>query len=528
MSKARKSEDPLLEEILAAAAHRREAFDRRPAGWPFDVDKDDWVGKILDLVGDILAALTICIEVRLGASLQSQQADKGYVAKQRGVELLAKLILYGFAFDLIVCLFWARPLAPFLLGAALLWWSASCYQNFVATTARDFSIPLALGLTLICLALLGLNSFNAVADPQQVHTGEVWLARGRLRFEEWTHLSLTRVLILGTALLALAAIVPNLRPVTHFKRAKAIVAFGKILILVLTSFTIYAQSPLQKEVGQIHAEIVHRYRASLKKEWNADARTVAAHTLSRHLDSMTAPEWFHLAKQLRSVDRAARASLLPGDARSVDRQIFAEARPSEFSVAPQPPRPLDGQAQVETMNLIGQSPTTNHDLDRQEQAAVFREASAKRSQYRGAESEKAATLFVDTLVEFFAPTPHASNIATGFADAFIGGARERVVSLIVRRFISKESSDTVELDRQDIRSVIQSSGTKGQAATIIRDTISRAVSWTRPSPPLPPKYLQEGIKEGMRTERLRDIKPKLGLWGFLEHGRIFEHVRFFK
>jgi hypothetical protein len=235
-------------------------------------------------------------------------------------DLTAGDILFGlavpiFLFDLVVCLVWGRVLVPFVLVAFLLLFGLGGRSLF-AKVCFDVAVPVAIGLTIVSLALLGLNRFNDWADPADVESVQRDLAQARLTIDEWTALSLWRLVILATVLVALVALIGNLRPVERVKQALAGLSLVQAVLIVLTSVAVYAQVPMQKALDKTHGEIASEYRASLENEAEhdaaragaeaqAEAETASAQTVRALILSPTAAEQRELRALLASIDKRA-------------------------------------------------------------------------------------------------------------------------------------------------------------------------------------------------------------------------------
>jgi hypothetical protein len=292
------------------------------------------------------------------------------------------LPLWILAADLVVCALWARQLLPFLLGAALAWAAAGRRENALARTARDLARPIGIGITVVAGALVVLNLSGRAISPARVHGAEDALARFRVRLEDWTHLSLWRVLILGTVLIVLAVAFTKLDVAGRVERAKGALGFVQVLLLVLTSFVIYAQAPLQNQVHDARARAVARWRAALEREWSADARTIAARSVRQSLPSLTAAERSQLRAAVTAIDAQRPTAATAAAALADDMQGRGRAAP--FGPSLDSYRPALAATAVESAPLAVQ-----------QRAARAREARASSAESRASQATRIA---VDALV----------------------------------------------------------------------------------------------------------------------------------
>jgi hypothetical protein len=336
-------------------------------------------------------------------------------------ELRARLILLGLAIDFIVCAWWARPLLPFLLGGAVLWLLAENRQGAFAKTARDLLPPLFVGLTLVCAGLIGLNEFDSHADQATVNSVELRMSHWRLAVNGWTDLSLERLLILATLLLALAVRFTQLKPVIRFKQAQAVVGSFQTVLLVLASISIYAQVPLQRNLDHTDARIASHYRAALKRELDAKAVAVAAQTIEHRVQKMKPRERRQLGLLFRSVDRAARADRV--SVHSIDAYMF-ESAPSESA----------GAAVAKLQSLIDPPPTSGRQLDAEANAVPSQAAMATRSEQKTAQIVDLASITVSSLLSLSLPIQ--SEWVHTIIDDWIGNLADRLEPRVAKLFTS--------------------------------------------------------------------------------------------
>lgn len=311
---------------------------------------------------------------------------------------LATVVFWLFVFDLLVCLAWARTLTPFLLGAAVAWWLATGREGALARTARELAAPVAIGLTIVSAALAALNVFGAAVPPAHVHSVEDGLARVRLSISAWTHLSLWWILVLGTGLLLLAVLATELDAVGRVKQAKRALGFTQTLLLVLCSFVVYAQAPLQKQVDRAHARAANEWRAALEREWRADADTIAARSVRQAAQTLPPAGRHRLLALVSAIDPDPHARP------DVVVEAYELELLGERSGAPLQPEPgLSRFRPPEEQRLVDPTPTSRAGLDAQQRAARAREAGATRSERRAGQATAAALTTVEAIVGLTLP-----------------------------------------------------------------------------------------------------------------------------
>jgi hypothetical protein len=251
----------------------------------------------------VVGRIILGLEKRLGGAVTAGQ--DGAPVPLRRVAAQARLVFCLFWFDTAACLASGHPLTPYLLGSALVWWWSAAHPGTVARTARSVAGQLFVGLSVVCVALVTLNTLDGAITPTTVHSFERWLARVRLAVASWTHMSLGRLLLLATVLLVLVVVALRLKPVTRFEQVHKWVGSAQAVLLVLTSFVIYVQAPLQLQVDRTHKRIVTEYRAARERQWDAQAHALGARALVQTVQSMTHSQQADLGRLVERVDGAA-------------------------------------------------------------------------------------------------------------------------------------------------------------------------------------------------------------------------------
>jgi hypothetical protein len=348
-----------------------------------------------------------------------------------------RIVAGAFLFDLVACLLWAPPLLPFLLVAAALHWYSAGREQLLAKVAGDLAAPLLVGLTLVSLALLGLNAFSAVVDPAQVHAAEERLAEIRLAIAEWTDLSLGGLLIFGTALLALAVLVLSIDVVERVKQAQAAIGFLQTVLLVVTSFAIYAQAPLQTAVARTHDRVVRQYRAAVHREWSADARTASANTVRHSLQRLIAQ---HTTRQLADLTAAIKA-----------REDASRTRVGRVVLGLEHSQPTGETGTLEERTVIDPTPKTRDQQAAQAAATQAREQQATRSERRAERAVSAALLLLPKLASLGVQIdPEALKVAF---DALVDRFAEAKDAVVRRLFLSTERRRGAPVDELPSRAL---------------------------------------------------------------------------
>jgi hypothetical protein len=190
--------------------------------------------------------------------------------------LCAWIVLVLFYFELLGFASWGGELAWLLMVGAAVWWVSAGRRGVLAATARDLAVLVLTGLTIVFVALCGLNEYFTSVRPSTVKSVEESLARFRLVFTGRLSISPALLLIAGTVALALAVTWANLDAAKHYKRAQRALGSSQTLLLVLCSLVIYAQSPLQRNVRVVHNQLTNAYRAALEQQWKAQSESAAA------------------------------------------------------------------------------------------------------------------------------------------------------------------------------------------------------------------------------------------------------------
>ncbi len=396
------------------------------------------------------------LEERLGgASLEdphpvAQRAAGAW--PRRHPRLCAWIVLVLFWVELCAFASWGVELLPFLLVGGAVWWVSVRKRGVLAVTARHLSALLLMGLTILCVALCGLNQWLASVKPATVQGAEETLARFRLTFTDLTSLSLVPVLIVGTVLVALAVIYTNLNAAKRYDRVQSSLGSFQTLLLVLCSFVIYAQSPLQQEVHVAHDHVINAYRAALERQWKADAEKKEATPTRRSLEAMKPSQQQQLGSVLRSIYFAGHEN--PHSVSVIESKVFetsAQQTAADVSAAK-----LDAIASAEGNIDIGRVPVTPRELDDQIEVATAAEDAASH-EVRAA--HQAASVVISTIVRIIElATPHfpseaAQTIAESLFENWAGLAEPKVAEAFVTHHGASahdSKAPTLTLDRTDI------------------------------------------------------------------------------
>lgn len=223
----------------------------------------------------------------------------------------------------VICIAWGHPLIVYLWGGAALWWWSGARPGALAKTVRGITARLLIGLSLVCVALLALNVFLEV-DTSAVHDVQLDLAHLRLAIADWTGLSLGRLVLLSTVLLAAVVLAARLKPVTRFEHVDNSIGSFQAVLFVVTSFAIYAQPALALQADQIHHRIRTEYRAGLQRQWSAEAAMIAAQSIQRTVQAMSAPDRDAIGTLFQRIDSASVNTVdSPGSVAGIENSVLA-------------------------------------------------------------------------------------------------------------------------------------------------------------------------------------------------------------
>lgn len=167
--------------------------------------------------------------------------------------------------------------------AAVAWLILRERKNFICKAAASLLGPVAVGLALLMLLLMVLNAGRLTASYEMVASVEEFLISLRLAVSDAVSVSLPAFIGTIGAMIALSAVVPNLRGVTTFVNVKKRVGQIGAVLAVITSFTLFAYVPGESPLNAHYEELMTRFDASLRREKTALARVAAARTLSHDL-----------------------------------------------------------------------------------------------------------------------------------------------------------------------------------------------------------------------------------------------------
>jgi hypothetical protein len=370
----------------------------------------------------------------------------------RHPRLCAWIVLALFLVELCAFASWGAQLLPFLLVAAAVWWVAVWKRGVLAATARHLSVLLLTGLTILCLALCGLNQWFTSVKPATVQRAEETLARFRLEFTDLTSLSMVQVLIVGTVLLALAVIYTNLDAAKRYDRVQSSLGSFQTLLLVLCSFVIYAQSPLQQEVHVTHDHLTDAYRAALERQWKADAQIAEAAPTRRSLQATKPSQQQQLGVVLRRIYSAGHER--PHAVSVIESKVFETS--AQQTAASRSAAQLDAIASTEANIHIGQVPVTPRELDDQIEVTAAAEDSASQA---ARAAHQSAAVVISTIVRIIElATPHfpseaAQTIAENLFENWAGLAEPKVAEAFATLHDASahdSKGPALTLDRADI------------------------------------------------------------------------------
>lgn len=308
---------------------------------------------------------------------------------------------------------WGGELAGVLLVAAAAWWFAVGKPSVVASTARHLSVLVLTGLTILFLALCALNTFFSSVRPATVHSVQESLARFRLQLSDWTSFSLAPLLIVGTGLLVLAVTWTNLDAARRYKHVQSALGSYQALLLVLCSFVIYAQSPLQHDVRVTYDRLAHAYRAAVEQQIKAQSQIAAAPQMRQSLQDLSHNQQQHLGSVLHTIysdahgDRYA-VSLVESQVFDPRPLLTSAGIPADMVHTPVAPRTdlgqmLDGNASAAASTSVGPLPATPKQLDEEIDVASAAEAAASRVSPAAHQAASAVISMLVRIAEFATP-----------------------------------------------------------------------------------------------------------------------------
>jgi hypothetical protein len=355
---------------------------------------------------------------------------------------------------------WGGELTGFLIGAAAVWWFSVGKPSVVASTARHLSVLLLSGLTILFLALCALNTFFKSVRPATVHSVQDSLARFRLQLTDWTSFSLAAMLILGTGLLVLAVTWTNLDAARRYKHVQGALGSYQALLLVVCSFVIYAQSPLQHDVHITYDRLSHAYRAAVEQEIKAQSQIDAAPQLRQSLQDLSHNQQQQLSSVLHTIysdahgDRYA-VSLIESQVFDPSPLLSSAGLPAD--VVRMPPidfgQMLEGDVSANASTSVGPLPTTPKQLDDELDVASGAEAAASRISPAAHQAASAVISMLVHIVEYATPLriPSAAaqmvaeNLFENYVDLFepkvastlnaLGVDRGRVLHVDAKSFL---------------------------------------------------------------------------------------------
>jgi hypothetical protein len=207
----------------------------------------------------------------------------------------------------VECAFWGPILIPFLIGAAATRMFTVDREDPLSKAVAEIATLLGWGLGLDCAALLVLNAWPGLATAGQLDTGEATLARIRLLAESWPTDSLAiQLLILTPILIVLALLSARLQRAVNCGQR----AFGvfKAVLVVLGTFVIYGQVPLQqalaREQSWIQAQFrvaLGTHRAAVERELLRRAQVQAGTLVLHNLNQLSRQQLAQLARNAKTI-----------------------------------------------------------------------------------------------------------------------------------------------------------------------------------------------------------------------------------
>ena len=334
----------------------------------------------------------------------------------------AWIAIFLFLAESIAFAKWGGELAVFLVLAVVVWWFAVGKRSVVASTATHLSLLLLTGLTILFVALCSLNTVLSSVRPATVHSVEESLARLRLALADWTSLSLAPLMIIGTGLLVLAVIWTNLDAARRYTHVQSALGSYQALLLVLCSFVIYAQSPLQHDVHVTYDRVTNAYRAAVEQEIKAESQIDAAPRIRQSLAELGHNQQRQLSSVLHTIYSDAGGD--PYAVSLIESQVFDAGLLTAAGIPADEVPTLIGSpydlGQILEGDALGVSarppPATPKQLDGEIDAASAAEAAASRVSPAAHQAASAAISMLVRIAELATPLHIPSEAAQMVAE----------------------------------------------------------------------------------------------------------------
>jgi hypothetical protein len=309
--------------------------------------------------------------------------------------------------------------------ASVAWLILRDRKNFICKAAASLLGPVAVGLALLTLLLMVLNAGNLTASYEMVASVEEFLIALRLAVSDAVSVSLPAFIGTIGALIALSAVVPNLRGVTTFVNVKKRVGQLCAVMTAISSFTLFAYVPGGSPLQEHYEELMIRFDASLRSEETALAREAAARTLANELGKARSGK--------RQQIRVALAQLYPLDD---DKGVALPARatilyPSFPPADPPGPSPRS-------------IPDSRRAYDDAREKADDAEARASTAETNASEAEKGAKEIIGEIMGHVAPE------LEGYAGRFVSGMIDELAERFYGPLIERAMATSPQERRDDV------------------------------------------------------------------------------
>jgi hypothetical protein len=314
-------------------------------------------------------------------------------------------------------------------AATVVWLIVRRRQNIICKVTGSLLGPVAVGLALLTLLLIVLNAGRLTASYEMVASAEEFLIALRLAISDAASVSLPALIGTIGALIALSAVVPNLRGVTTFVNVKKRVGQLGAVLMVITSFTLFAYVPGARALDEHYGEMMYRFDVSVRKENGAIAHAAAAKTVSRELGAASSETRRRIRVALirfRAVDDD-HGGALPANAAI----LHARLPP----VAPPTPRPRP-------------TPTTGRAYDVVKKKTDDAEARAASAERVASEAEEGVKEIIGQIVGN--AVPELEGYAGKFVSKMIDELGERFYAPFVERIMSHRSEADTEAETGEI------------------------------------------------------------------------------
>jgi hypothetical protein len=423
------------------------------------------LGCLGELFGELLSSL---IAIPVG----------GLLGMAMVAVVLGTLWLVGYT------VFVTWPVCAFLAAAAIGWRIARKRSGPFAKAASDVLPPIALGLLVLCIALIVLDVSRdrySASWPERVEDG---LVRWALRLREHLELSLPMLIGIMIVLLVINHYWPRLRVVTRFLTLQQIGSKLTLALIAITSFTLAAHGTVETWAHKKQDTLQERYRASLRQIKKDQAQIRTATALEAALPRMSPLQiqaYRSLYKEVHYRGSAEVRVILD----RITAQNVASARQSPELAAYIEKIPKEPDFDSEEETLLS-PPKSEQELLAQENIAHVKEQAAQDVKLRAAQAKEG-------LRSVFVAIAGAGLPSFGdFADAYLDSLLDAWSEVIVEKLGNGREKELPDLQARDAHRLIQLEDTSSLSDITPREAMRQRVAG-----------IDETIKQEKRLEEAR-------------------------